>query len=105
MLNGPLCVIQIWTLNQMKDDQFKVWESTRTKGKLNFVLFTGVLSWGLPMFIFIAFMNKPFSDGFTSKSAIIHYIVWPLAGVLFGVLTWFMSERKYKKELASRSIT
>ncbi|MBA6225025.1 hypothetical protein H4J51_13980 [Colwellia sp. MB02u-18] len=105
MLNGALCVIQIWTLNQMKDDQFKVWESTRTKGKLNFVLFTGVLSWGLPMFIFMAFMNKPFADGFTSKSAIIHYIVWPLAGVLFGVLTWFMSERKYKKELASRSNT
>ena len=87
----------------MKDDQFKAWESTRTKGKLNFVLFTGVLSWGLPMFILMAFMNKPFADGFTSKSAIIHYIVWPLAGVLFGVLTWYMSERKYKKELVSRS--
>ncbi|WP_138140271.1 hypothetical protein [Colwellia psychrerythraea] len=87
----------------MKDDQFKAWESTRTKGKLNFVLFTGVLSWGLPMFILMAFMNKPFADGFTSKSAIIHYIVWPLTGVLFGVLTWYMSERKYKKELVSRN--
>jgi hypothetical protein len=89
----------------MKDDQFKAWESTRTKGKLNFVLFTGVLSWGLPMFILMAFMNKPFADGFASKSAIIHYIVWPLAGVFFGVLTWYMSERKYKKELVRRSNT
>jgi len=92
-------------LDQMKDDQFKAWESTRTKGKLNFVLFTGLLSWGLPMFIFIAFMNKPFADGFTSKSAIVHCIVWPLAGVLFGVLSWYMSERKYKKELSNRNNT
>ncbi|WP_223270433.1 hypothetical protein [Colwellia sp. C1TZA3] len=82
----------------MKDEQFKAWELTRLKGKLHHVLFTGVLSWGLPMLIFMAFMNKPFTDGFTSKTAIIHYIVWPLAGVFFGLLTWYMSEYKYKKK-------
>lgn len=87
----------------MKDDQFKAWEKTRTKGKLKFVLVTGVLLWGLPMLIFMAFINKPFTDGFTSKSAIIHCIVWPLAGVVYGLLTWHYSERKYKKNLANRS--
>lgn len=87
----------------MKDDQFKAWEVTRAKGKLNFFLISGVLSYGLPMFIMMAFMNKPFADGFTSKAAIIHCIVWPIAGFLFGVIMWYVTEHKYKKELASRS--
>jgi hypothetical protein len=87
----------------VKDDQFKAWEVTRAKGKLNFFLISGVLSYGLPMFIMMAFMNKPFADGFTSKAAIIHCIVWPIAGFLFGVIMWYVTEHKYKKELASRS--
>jgi len=87
----------------MKDDQFKAWELTRSKGKLNFFLISGVLSYGLPMFIMMAFMNKPFVDGFTSKAAIIHCIVWPIAGLLFGVIVWYVTEHKYKKELASRT--
>jgi hypothetical protein len=87
----------------MKDDQFKAWEITREKGKLNFCLIRGVLSYSLPMFIMMAFMNKPFIDGFTSKAAIIHCIVWPIAGLLFGVIMWYVTENKYKKELASRS--
>ncbi|MCS6208969.1 hypothetical protein G3475_07880 [Shewanella baltica] len=89
----------------MKDDQFKAWESTRSKGKLNFFLIRGVLSYGLPMFIAMAFMNKPFSNGFTSTAAIAHYIVWPLAGLLFGITMWYVTESKYKKELARRSNT
>ena len=87
----------------MKDDQFKAWEVTRVKGKLNFFLISGVLSYGLPMFIMMAFMNKPFTDGLTSPAAIIHCIVWPIAGLLFGVIMWYVTEHKYKKELASRS--
>ena len=87
----------------MKDNQLKAWESTRTKGKLKFVVITGVLSWGLPMLIVMAFMHKPFVDGFISKAAIIHYVVWPLAGVVVGLLTWYLSERQYKKELGHRS--
>jgi len=89
----------------MKDDQVKKWELTRVKGPLHFVLFRGVLLWGLPMFIFMAFVNKPFSDGFTSNAAIVHYVVWPIAGILFGAVTWYMSERIYKKQLASSKNT
>ncbi|QDE30763.1 hypothetical protein [Shewanella polaris] len=87
----------------MKDDQFKAWKLTREKSKLNFFLIRGVLSYGLPMLIIMAFMNKPFVDGFTSKAAIVHIIVWSLAGLLFGVTMWYVTEHKYKKELASRT--
>ena len=84
----------------MTDDQFKAWETTRAKGKIHFFLINGVLSYGLPMFIMMAFINKPFADGFTSSAAIVHYVVWPIAGLLFGVIMWYVAEYKYKKELA-----
>lgn len=86
----------------MKDNEFNAWEVKRTKGKLNFVLVVGVLSYGLPMFILMALMQKPFVDGFMTKAAIIHYLVWPLAGLFFGAVMWSITEWKYKKELARR---
>ena len=89
----------------MDNDQFTAWESSRSKGKLRFFLINGVLSYGLPMFIMMAFINKPFANGFTSNTAIIHYIVWPIAGLLFGVTMWYFTEHKYKKELVKRSNT
>ena len=87
----------------MKDDQFKALELLRAKGKLRFFLVNGILSYGLPMLIFMAFISKPFSEGFTSKAAIVHFITWPLTGLFFGITMWYVTERKYKKELVSRS--
>lgn len=88
----------------MKDNEFNAWEVKRTKGKLNFVLVTGVLSYGLPMFILMAFMQKPFVDGLMTQAAMIHYLVWLLAGLFFGTMMWSITQWRYKKELARRHI-
>jgi len=89
----------------MKDNELKAWELTREKGQLNFILVTGLFLYGLPMFILMAFLNKPFADGFTSSAAIVHCILWPIAGLLFGVTMWYFSESKYKKALVKRDNT
>jgi len=86
----------------MKDNELKAWELTREKGQLNFILVTGLFLYGLPMFILMAFLNKPFADGFTSPAAIVHCVLWPIAGLLFGVSMWYFSESKYKKALVKR---
>ncbi|MGL1959315.1 MAG: hypothetical protein OCD00_18650 [Colwellia sp.] len=87
----------------MKDKQLKAWEIMRAKGKLNFFLINGILSYGVPMLILMAFMNKPFANGFISLAAIVHVIVWLLAGLFFGIIMWYMTEYKYKKALANRT--
>lgn len=87
----------------MDNTQFTQWRKTRSKGKLNFILKAGLLSYGAPMFIMMAIFNQPFAEGFTSRAAISHYITWPIAGLLFGVIMWHVSEYRYKKELAKRS--
>ncbi|WP_108946470.1 hypothetical protein [Shewanella halifaxensis] len=89
----------------MNKEEMKAWESTRSKGMLKYILINGLLAWGLPMFIAIAFMNKPFAEGITSKAAIVHCVVWPLAGLVFGAITWYISQFRYKKAAKSLNQT
>lgn len=55
------------------------------------------------MFIAMAFITKPFAEGFASKAAIVHYVMWPLGGIIYGVTVWWLSERRYRKALANES--
>ncbi len=81
----------------MDKDQYEAWTATRSKGCLRYCVIDGLLTWGVPMFIAMAFMSRPFSEGFLSKAAIVHYIVWPVAGLLYGLIMWLVNDRKYKK--------
>jgi len=87
----------------MKDKDVEKWNVTREKGMLAFVLKNGILSWGVPMFIVMSFIvNKPFADGFSIKNVTIHGGTWLGAGIFFGVCTWMVIEKMYKKELKNR---
>jgi hypothetical protein len=81
----------------MKEKEFLTWSEQRQKGIWKFILLNGVLSWGLPMMIAMAFISKPFEQGFTVKAAAIHCTVWIFAGVLFGLCLWFVNEWRYKR--------
>jgi Na+/melibiose symporter-like transporter len=89
----------------MKDKEFEAWKVQRAKGKVRFFFLNGVLAFGIPTFVAVLFIIKPFAEGFSSAAAISYYVVWPIAGFLFGVLMWHISEHKYRKELAKRSDT
>jgi hypothetical protein len=90
---------------KMKDDQFKAWETKRNKGKLRFLFIHGILSFGLPMFFIMAFISKPFTEGFSSETAIAHFITWLLAGLIFGVIMWHLAEYNYKVKTVRLSNT
>lgn len=87
----------------MKDKEFLNWTEQRKKGIWKFTLFNGVFSWGLPMLVAMAFINKPFEHGFTLKAAAIHSMVWIFAGVLFGLLLWIVNEWRYKKQVVKNA--
>jgi len=79
------------------------WEVTRQKGKKRFVLQTGVLAWGVPMFLVMTFVvnrqpDKPYSAGMIAVSA----VIWAIGGACFGWAMWAIGERKYQKFLASK---
>ncbi|RUO38183.1 hypothetical protein CWE13_00590 [Aliidiomarina shirensis] len=81
----------------MKDREVLAWEEARVKGFGKFVLIHGVLSWGLPMLIIIGYFNNILADGATFTSVLIHCVIWFVAGGLFGLVLWFVNERRYKK--------
>ncbi|EWH08955.1 hypothetical protein DS2_14764 [Catenovulum agarivorans DS-2] len=82
-----------------QDKTIAAWKDIRKQGKWHFICKFGLLFYGLPMFILMAFINEPFLHGFTTQAAIGHYLIWPIAGICFGVLMWHIAERRYKKSL------
>ncbi len=85
----------------MKAEQLDAWRDTRKHGAFKFVLIKGVLGWGLPMLLLMALIKQPFADGIFSKTAMVHFVVWPLGGLIVGTLMWGITEHRFRKALAS----
>jgi hypothetical protein len=83
----------------MKPEVREKWGRTRAKGKLDYVLKAGVLSYGLPMFLIMTFFvnRSRLSPKFISISA----LLWLLGGVLFGVAMWHVQESRFKAASAT----
>lgn len=82
------------------------WERVRKGGKWRFFLLNGMISWGGPMFIIMTFVfnrnpDRPLTPLLIGLSA----VLWASGGLLFGVVVWSISERRYQKHLATRSKT
>ncbi len=65
-----------------------------------FVLVTGVLSWGVPMFFVMTFViGEP---DIRPLLIAVSALIWLLGGVLFGIVMWYILERQFRKTLAGR---
>lgn len=64
----------------------------------------GLLAWGLPMFITMAFVvNEAFDESALIIShVVINAIVWTIGGLLFGAAIGCLPECKYKKLLVKK---
>ena len=82
----------------MKDKKYAAWAASRAKGRNNYIFFNGVLLYGIPMFIFSAFIiNRPLEEGYTIINMVQSLGIWLFAGLVIGVNTWFSNERQYRK--------
>ncbi|RUO22561.1 hypothetical protein CWE08_05135 [Aliidiomarina iranensis] len=89
----------------MREREVVAWQEARVKGFGKFVLIHGVLSWGLPMLLIIGYFNNVLGPNASASSVLIHCIIWFVAGALFGIVLWFVNERRYKKHLAATTAT
>lgn len=74
------------------------WAKTREKGKQHFVLVNGVLGWGVSTAIFWTLLMEfldPLENIWVRPT--IALIIFPIAGIAFGHLTWNKSEKAYEK--------
>ena len=79
----------------MKPEALARWKDVRTRGRFRYILISGVLSYGLPMFIAMTFFvnRDDLSPVFIGLSA----LLWAIGGAAFGAITWHTSERQYLK--------
>jgi hypothetical protein len=76
----------------MKASEFERWARTRARGKYRFVLVSGVLAYGLPMFVIMTFMIP--HPRFTRPESA---LLWLLTGAGYGMAMWLMQEYRYRK--------
>ena len=81
--------------NRVKPEQFEKWKEIRAKGMLRYVLVSGVLSYGLAMFVVMTFVVNRDRLGTTYIG--ISAIAWTIGGALFGEAMWFVQECQFRK--------
>ncbi len=79
----------------MKTKGMRHWEKARAGGMMRFVLLRGVLSYGLTMFIVMTFIVH--RDDLSARFIAISAGLWLVGGAVFGLLTWFLMERIYRR--------
>lgn len=83
----------------VKPQQLEKWKATREKGMLRYVLVTGVLSYGLAMFIAMTFFAH--RDDLSPKFIAVSAVLWTLGGAVFGTAMWFVFEYQFRKAVGS----
>jgi hypothetical protein len=70
--------------------------------RTKFVLLCGVLGWGVPTAVLFALIQAYSEgwDGFLPKLAIA-LVIFPLGGILWGRMMWWMMQRQREKAAAS----
>jgi len=75
------------------------WEKTRTIGFLKFIIIYGALSWGILSGLFYFLITRIFQPSTpVVKNLIVSLILFPVAGLLWGMTMWYIGEKRYKRE-------
>lgn len=97
---------------KMSPKQLAKWQTVRAKGKQHFVIYHGVLGWGLWMFIVMTLfahlqqVNYVMS-ALTSLSisiVLINLVLWAFGGWLFGLWVWHASEKAYASQVGQSDL-
>jgi hypothetical protein len=75
------------------------WVAQRAMGRRQYVLRIGVLGYGAAMFIAMTFFVR--RAPLTVTSVLAAAILWAVAGVVFGISVWTISEWRYQRYLRS----
>jgi len=78
------------------------WETTRKLGRARYVLFRGVIGWGIPVGVFTTCFGI-WRSGYSFSSLVIAALVWPVAGIFVGRINWRVAEGRYLRFHATRS--
>ena len=76
----------------MQAKEFDRWAKVREQGMLRYVVRSGVVFYGLPMFLIMTYLI-PHPRLSTGQSA----ALWLVAGAGYGIAMWLVQERRFRK--------
>ncbi|MEI5907012.1 hypothetical protein WAK64_08075 [Bacillus spongiae] len=83
-----------------KKKRFEKWEKRRVKGKKNFVIYSGVLGWGVTIGVLNFIVGEMLDYRFLGEwmfRFIFKLVCFMLGGILVGSTVWRINERDYNK--------
>ncbi len=90
----------------MNAQQAQRWERTREAGKGKFILYYGVLGWGLIAGLLFSIIDLALhAESFSWDGVMINLIIFPLGGIWMGHWLWKKAERGYEQHLKSKKGT
>ncbi|EKU80414.1 hypothetical protein ABIB42_002479 [Massilia sp. UYP32] len=76
------------------------WRTLREAGMASWIVKRGLLAYGIPMYLFFV-ISAWFSNPERFVPSLVYNIPsWLIAGAVFGVLTWHISEWQYRRHVA-----
>ncbi|HLQ27081.1 MAG TPA: hypothetical protein VK138_14550 [Acidiferrobacterales bacterium] len=83
----------------MKPQEIERWKKIRDKGMPRFILLTGILSYGVPMFVALNFIIPP-KNPLSITDIVVTLLICAVAGGgVFGYIVWLVQEKRYRKVL------
>lgn len=85
----------------MKQQQLDRWKETRKQGALRYIFVRGLLLFGAPVAIAVAFLmhREHISPNLIGLSA----LLWCIGGAFIGIAMWSVQERLYRRARGSSS--
>jgi hypothetical protein len=83
-------------MSVMNERQANQWRKTRTMGKGKYVMFFGILSWGIALALLFTGLEWLTQQTFTPAWLYIRLAVFGVVGFFIGSLRWDARERKFK---------
>ncbi|MEL6871154.1 MAG: hypothetical protein AAFO81_15255 [Pseudomonadota bacterium] len=80
----------------MNDKHYEKWKTIRAKGKFHYVLFGGVIRFGLLIGVGLWLGGLPFDENLLSNRLPITLGVCLVVGLFFGITMWSLNERLFK---------
>lgn len=81
------------------EKQHQRWAAVRSQGRIRYAIYTGVLGYGLTMFLLLAVGPKVFNFPFPARPSPTYWIwqpfMWLALGLLWGFGTWYFNERSF----------
>lgn len=81
-------------LGNNNQSQEHPWAKKQKQGKWRYIIYNGVLGWGLSVAMLISILD--FFWETSSKPFWVNFIMYPFAGIFFGLIMWNSMEKKYK---------